>query len=155
MTYQSHVPFQTLLLPMRIAILGAEAKNFISCPHIWNLKSAVNAVDLKGGDLFIVKDHASISAQSPGIGPNIDEYGPRFYDISSMYEKRFTQMINEIIASHSDIKSVHGEVFWVNNSIVPSGTVYNQMAESLSNAKVTFKGLTKTGISELMAVHHR
>ena len=35
------------------------------------------------------------------------------------------------------------------------GTVYNQMAEGLSNEKVTFKGLTKTGISELMAVHHR
>lgn len=29
------------------------------------------------------------------------------------------------------------------------------MAESLSNPKVSFKGLTKTGISELMAVHHR
>jgi hypothetical protein len=75
---------------MRIAILGVEAKNFISCPHIWNLQWARNADELKGGDLFVVKDHASISAQSPGIGPNIDEYGPRFYDISSMYEKRFT-----------------------------------------------------------------
>lgn len=140
---------------MRIAILGVEAKNFISCPHIWNLNSAVNGEDLKGGDLFVVKDHASISAQSPGIGPNIDEFGPRFYDISSMYEKRFTQMINEIIASHADMKSVHGEVFWVNNSVVPRGNVYNQMAESLSNVKVSFKGLAKTGISELMAVHHR
>lgn len=66
-----------------------------------------------------MKDHASISAQSPGIGPNIDEYGPRFYDISSMYEKRFTQIINDIIAEHKkSIHSVHGEVFWVNNSAV-------------------------------------
>lgn len=61
-TYQSNVPFQTLLLPMRIAILGAEAKNFISCPHIWNLQSTKNPVDLKAGDLFVVKDHANISA---------------------------------------------------------------------------------------------
>ena len=29
------------------------------------------------------------------------------------------------------------------------------MAEGLSNQKVCFKGVTKTGISELMAVHHR
>jgi len=155
LSYQSHVPFQTLLLPMRIAILGVEAKNFISCPHIWNLQWARNADELKAGDLFVVKDHASISAQSPGIGPNIDEYGPRFYDISSMYEKRFTQVINDIIASHHEIKSTHGEVFWVNNSAVPSGTVFNKMAEGLSNHKVCFKGVTKTGISELMAVHHR
>lgn len=37
LTYQSHVPFQTLLLPMRVCILGAESKNFISCPHVWTL----------------------------------------------------------------------------------------------------------------------
>ncbi len=101
-----------------------------------------------------MKDHASISAQSPGIGPNIDEYGPRFYDISSMYEKRFTQIINELIHGASSIKSTHGEVFWVNNSTVHI-SIFNQMAEGLSNQKVCFKGVTKTGISELMAVHHR
>jgi hypothetical protein len=155
LSYQSHVPFQTLLLPMRIAILGAEAKNFIACPHVWNLQWAKNSEELKAGDLFVVKDHASISAQSPGIGPNIDEYGPRFYDISSMYEKRFTHIINEIIGSHAEIKSTHGEVFWVNNSALTNGTVFHKMAEGLSNQKVCFKGVTKTGISELMAVHHR
>ena len=29
------------------------------------------------------------------------------------------------------------------------------MAEGFSNHRVTFKGLVKTGINELMAVHHR
>ena len=100
-----------------------------------------------------MKDHANISAQSPGIGPNIDEYGPRFYDISSMYEKRFTQVIQEAV-NGTGAKSTYGEVFWVNNSAVPS-PAFRQMAETLSNEKVTFKGVTKTGISELMAVHHR
>lgn len=71
-----------------------------------------------------------------------------------MYEKRFTQILNDVITGHQ-LNSTHGEVFWVNNSVVPHGTVYNRMAEGLSNEKVTFKGLTKTGISELMAVHHR
>jgi len=71
-----------------------------------------------------------------------------------MYEKRFTQIINEVIAS-TGAKSTYGEVFWVNNSTVPHGNVFHKMAEGLSNEKVTFKGLTKTGISELMAVHHR
>lgn len=101
-----------------------------------------------------MKDHANISAQSPGIGPNIDEFGPRFYDISSMYEKHFSQVLRDTIAAHH-INNVYGEVFWVNNSVAVHGTVYNKMAEGLSNEKVTFKGLTKTGIAELMAVHHR
>lgn len=71
-----------------------------------------------------------------------------------MYEKRFTQLLNEVVAT-SGVKNTFGEVFWINNSTVPSSAVYTQMAEGLSNEKVTFKGLTKTGISELMAVHHR
>ena len=70
-----------------------------------------------------------------------------------MYEKAFTQIIQEVIAS-SGAKHASGEIFWVNNSTVPS-SVYERMAEGLSNEKVCFKGLTKTGISELMAVHHR
>ena len=123
LTYQMHVPFQTLLLPMRIAILGSECKNFLACPHVWNLQWARNAEKLEAGDLFVVKDHANISAQSPGIGPNIDEYGPRFYDISSMYEKRFTQLLNEVVAA-SGAKNTFGEVFWINNSSVPCTAVY-------------------------------
>ena len=70
-----------------------------------------------------------------------------------MYEKRFTQVLQEAVAA-AGAKSTYGEVFWVNNSAVPS-PVFRQMAETLSNEKVCFKGVTKTGISELMAVHHR
>jgi hypothetical protein len=71
-----------------------------------------------------------------------------------MYEKRFTEMLTHVISEHG-FASTHGEVFWVNNSVSVHGNVFNRMAEGLSNEKVTFKGLTKTGISELMAVHHR
>ena len=85
----------------------------------------------------------------------LSRYGPRFYDISSMYEKNLTELIKNAIAANSTVKSTYGEVFWVNNSAVPHGTVYQTMAEGFSNDKVTFKGVTKTGISELMAVHHR
>jgi hypothetical protein len=43
----------------------------------------------------------------------------------------------------------------VNNSAFVHGNVYNKMAEAFSNERVTFKGLTKTGVPELMAVMHR
>lgn len=70
-----------------------------------------------------------------------------------MYEKRFTALVQEAVGA-TGARSTDGQVFWVNNSTVIS-PVYSQMAEGLSNEKVTFKGLVKTGISELMAVHHR
>jgi len=71
-----------------------------------------------------------------------------------MYEKRFTALVTEAV-SQTGARHVDGQVFWTNNSAVPCTSVYSQMAEGLSNEKVTFKGLLKSGVSELMAVHHR
>ena len=71
-----------------------------------------------------------------------------------MYEKNFTLLIQTVVSGLS-LKSTFGDIFWVNNSSVISGSVYQRMAEGFSNEKVCFKGLTKTGIAELMAVHHR
>lgn len=101
----------------------------------------------------MAKDHANISASSPGIGPNIDEYGPRFYDISSMYEKRFSQLIEDSLKA-AGVKHCVGDLFWINNSSPPSITHVN-MARGLSNDRVCYNGISKTGISELMAVQHR
>ena len=42
-----------------------------------------------------------------------------------MYEKHFSQVLRDTIASHSTIKSVYGEVFWVNNSVAVHGNVYS------------------------------
>jgi hypothetical protein len=102
----------------------------------------------------LVTDHANMSASSAGIGPNIDEYGPRFYDISAMYEKHFTQIISDTLHAHKDIKFCQGDVFWINNSTIPS-LAHANLAAGLSNERVCFKGAIKTGVSELMAVQHR
>ncbi len=89
MNYQAHAPLQSLMLPMRIALLATEAKDLISCQHIWGITNG----HINSGDLFIVKDHANISASSPGIGPNINDYGPRFYDITHMYESHLIHIL--------------------------------------------------------------
>lgn len=88
---------------MRIALLGVEAKTIISCPHVWTLNNAVNQErqPLKAGDLFVVTDHANLSANSPGIGPNIDDYGPRFYDITSMYHSELTSNLRNLCSDVS------------------------------------------------------
>jgi len=153
LSYQSHVPFQSILLLMRVCILGAESKNFIACPHIWTLQWDRNPEAYNAGDLFIAKDHANISASSPGIGPNIDEYGPRFYDISSMYEKKFTEILQETVTAQG-VRHCVGDLFWVNNTAIPNVAHVN-LAAGVSNDRVCFKGIVKNGVSELMAVHHR
>ncbi|CDW84928.1 purine nucleoside phosphorylase [Stylonychia lemnae] len=150
LTYQSNVPFQTSLLPMRLIIMGCKAKNFLTCPHVWGLKHTEDTTAQNLGSLFIVKDHANISAQPPGIGPNLDE----FYDISTMYEKGFVQSILNISNSNS-LEHAYGEVFWANNSAIPSTRIFENLGRGVSNQRITFKGLIKSGVNELMAVHHR
>lgn len=127
MTYQAYAPLQTLMLPLRIALLATGAKNVISCPHVYGITSD----QLQPGELFIVRDHANISASSPGIGPNINEYGPRFYDITHMYEHKLVNILKEKAP-----KAHTGEVFWVNNSTVIDPIVFQKLAKGLSNDKV-------------------
>jgi len=111
--------------------------------------------EYKAGDLFLATDHANISSCNPGIGPNLDEYGPRFFDVSSMYDHRMTQMIKTTLESLGEsVNYCSGDLLWINNSSVPS-VALTKLAAGLSNDKVCFKGAVKTGISELMAVQHR
>ncbi len=47
------------------------------------------------GDLMIIKDHINQMGQNPLIGPNDDELGVRFPDLSSAYSARLRQIAKE------------------------------------------------------------
>lgn len=80
--------------------------------------------------------------------------GPRFYDISHMHDAEVTRRMLDSCRNHT-LQAEYGEIFWVNNSSVPDRDTFAKLASGLSNDKVSFKGFTKSGIAELMAVHHR
>ena len=69
-----------------------------------NAAGAVNP-DYKVGDIMIIKDHISFFTPNPLIGPNMDEFGPRFPDMSEPYNKRLIQAVREIaVQKKIDIK---------------------------------------------------
>ena len=59
----------------------------------------------KAGDLMLITDHVSIFAPNPLIGPNVDELGPRFADMSEVYDKDLQEVIRKTAASEGiDLK---------------------------------------------------
>ncbi len=47
----------------------------------------------KAGDLMLITDHISIFAPNPLIGTNVDELGPRFADMSEVYDRKLQDII--------------------------------------------------------------
>lgn len=78
--------YDELVIPIRVLkLLGA--KTVI----LTNIAGAVNA-DYVTGDIMIIEDHIRLMGDSPLRGPNMDEFGPRFFDVSDMYTKKLREL---------------------------------------------------------------
>ena len=51
---------------------------------VTNAAGAVNT-DLRQGDIMLITDHIKLFGVSPLCGPNLEEFGPRFQDLSAAY----------------------------------------------------------------------
>lgn len=49
--------------------------------------------DMEPGSLMVISDHINLSGFNPLIGPNDDEFGPRFPDMSQAYNKDLSKKI--------------------------------------------------------------
>jgi len=52
--------------------------------------------DFKVGDIMIIKDHINMMPTNPLMGPNIDELGPRFPDMSEAYDLSLVDKMKKI-----------------------------------------------------------
>lgn len=59
------------------------------------------------GDLMVIKDHINFTMKNPLIGKNLDEFGPRFPDMSETYSKRLIEKLKTIYAKNN-IRFVSG-----------------------------------------------
>lgn len=63
--------------------------------------------EFEAGDLMIISDHINMIGTNPLIGPNYEELGPRFPDMSEAYNKKFIALA-ESCAKELDIKVQKG-----------------------------------------------
>jgi purine-nucleoside phosphorylase len=58
---------------------------------VTNASGGVNR-NYNSGDLMLIKDHISFFSENPLRGPNIDELGPRFNDMTASYPEKLRRM---------------------------------------------------------------
>ena len=79
--------------PVRVVrLLGARAL------VVTNAAGAVNT-DFSAGDIMLITDHIKFFGASPLQGPNLDELGPRFPDMSRVYTPALQDVARQCAAS--------------------------------------------------------
>lgn len=84
---------QQVVFPIRVAkALGV--KNVI----VSNAAGGLNP-QFSAGDLMLITDHINFMGDNPLIGPNNDEIGPRFPDMSEPYSKNLIELAEKVALS--------------------------------------------------------
>ena len=82
-------PMETVTFPVRVfAFMGIE--NLI----VSNAAGGIN-YNFRIGDLMVITDHINLMP-NPLIGPNVEELGPRFPDMTRAYDNRLIALAEEI-----------------------------------------------------------
>ena len=90
--YYEGYPMEDVTLPIRVMkVLGIEYL-FVS-----NAAGGVN-FNYKVGDLMVIRDHINL-LPNPLIGPNMEEFGPRFPDMTRPYEPSLIALADGIAAA--------------------------------------------------------
>ena len=80
---------QDIAIPIRVmALLGV--KHLIICSAAGGLNPRFSA-----GDLMLVVDHINLMGANPLVGPNMDDFGPRFPDMTQVYDRRLINIARQ------------------------------------------------------------
>ena len=87
--YYEGYDMQQVMLPVRsFGLLGI--KNLV----LTNAAGSLNS-DMTPGSLMIISDHLNCLGVNPLRGPNDSRFGPRFPDMSEVYDREFQQIAHE------------------------------------------------------------
>ncbi len=90
--YYEGYPIEDVVLPIRLmGLLGARRL------LLTNAAGGVNP-DFHAGEFMLITDHILFGVPSPLRGPNLDELGPRFPDMTDLYSPRLRDIVRDAAA---------------------------------------------------------
>lgn len=120
--YYEGYSMQEIAFPVRVAkALGAQTL------IVSNACGGLNP-DYRRGDIMLIKDHINFLGDNPLIGPNDDELGPRFPDMSEPYTERLLE-IAENVALENAIKMHQGVYISVAGPMLETKAEYRYMRQ--------------------------
>ncbi len=87
--YYEGYSMQEITLPVRVMQLLGVKTLILS-----NAAGGINPV-FDVGDIMVITDHINLTGNNPLVGPNVDEWGPRFPDMSQVYDRRLIALAEE------------------------------------------------------------
>jgi purine-nucleoside phosphorylase len=83
-------PLSQVTMPVRLlAALGT--RNLL----ITNAAGGLNPL-FTGGDLMLIADHINLLGDNPLVGENVEDWGPRFPDLSRAYDRALMDLAEEV-----------------------------------------------------------
>ncbi len=138
--YEGYNLFETTY-PIRIfKLLGVETL------ILTNAAGGINE-SFKKGDLMIINDQLSFFAESVLRGPNMDEFGERFIDMSTTYDKDYIQILKDIMTK---IIGYHKEGVYA----YMKGPTYETPAEIRALRTLGADAVGMSTVPEAVVAHH-
>jgi len=91
--YYEGYTMQQITFPVRV--MGAKGGLGVKTLLISNAAGGLNPL-FQRGDLMLIADHINLLGNNPLIGPNDDELGPRFPDMSEAYSKKLIALAEQV-----------------------------------------------------------
>jgi len=87
--YYEGLSLREVVFPVRVLALGG-IENFV----LTNASGSMNP-NFKPGSLVLISDHINAMGSNPLFGKNLDELGPRFPDMTEVYDADFRRAMQE------------------------------------------------------------
>ncbi len=139
--YYEGYPMTTVVLPVRVMhALGATT--LIVTNAAGGLNPAFNA-----GEVMLITDHINLMDDNPLRGPNLDELGPRFPDMTYAYDPALCQLAQDI-AAQEEITLQQGVY------VGCAGPTYETKAERRYMRLVGGDAVGMSTVPEVIAANH-
>jgi len=116
--YYEGYSMQEVTFPIRVMKMLGVNKIFLS-----NASGGVNP-DFEIGEIMIVNDHINLFPEHPLTGPNLDQLGDRFPDMSDAYNKELIELA-KTIAAENDLKVSEGVYAGLSGPTLETPAEYN------------------------------